>query len=272
MTAAVQGTSLRSMLTDGCLHAGHFVVEFATPGIGHLLAGAGAEFCFLDMEHSGFSFETVKAALRYLQAAEVPAVVRVPSKAYDHVARALDMGAEGIMVPMLGTAEEAAALVRHAKYPPEGARGCAFGIAHDRYRPGPAAGKMAEANARTAVFALVETAEGARNADAIAATPGVDCVWVGHFDLSASLGVPGDFANPAYRSALEGIRDAAARHGRAFGRLVANMAEAEQAARDGFGMIAYGGDLWLLQAALAEGVRGVRALDAARHPTQGRPS
>jgi len=256
--------TLRSLLADRALHPGHFVVEFATPGIGHVLAGAGAEFCFLDMEHSGFSFETVKAALRFLQAAEVPAVVRVPSKAYDHIARALDMGAEGIMVPMVGTAEETAALVRHAHYPPGGARGCAFGIAHDRYRPGPAAEKMREANARTAVFALIETAEGARNADAIAATPGVDCIWVGHFDLSASLGVPGDFACRTYRDALEGICAAARRHGRALGRLVGGMAEAEEAVRDGFTMVAYGGDVWLLQAAIAEGVRGIQALGAAR--------
>lgn len=256
--------SLKSMCRDGRLHAGHFVVEFATPGIGHILAGAGAAFCFLDMEHSGFGFETVKATLRHLEGAGVAGLVRVPSKAYDHVARALDMGAEGVMVPMLGTAEEAAALVRHAKYTPEGARGCAFGIAHDRYRPGPAAAKMAEANERTTVFAMIETAEGARNADAIAATSGVDCVWVGHFDLSASLGVPGDFACRTYRDALEAICAAAQRHGRALGRLVGGMAEAEEAVRDGFTLIAYGGDVWLLQAAVAEGVRGIAALQAAR--------
>ena len=256
--------TFKEMCRDGRLHAGHFVVEFATPGIGHILAGAGAAFCFLDMEHSGFSFETVKATLRHLDGAGVPALVRVPSKAYDHVARALDMGAEGVMVPMLGTAEEAAALVRHAKYTPEGARGCAFGIAHDRYRPGPAAAKMAEANARTTVFAMIETAEGAGNADAVAATPGVDCVWVGHFDLSASLGVPGDFACRTYRDALETICAAAKRHGKALGRLVGGMAEAEEAVRDGFTLIAYGGDIWLLQAAVAEGVRGIAALEAAR--------
>ncbi len=253
--------TLRNLCADGRLHAGHFVVEFATPGIGHILAGAGAEFCFLDMEHSGFSYETVKSTLRYLQAAEVPTVVRVPGKAYDQVARALDCGAEGVMVPMLGTAEEARALVRHARYAPEGARGCAFGIAHDRYRPGPAAAKMAEANARTTVFALIETAEGARNAEAIAATPGVDCVWVGHFDLSASLGVPGDFAHPTYRAALEGICEAARRHGKGLGRLVGNLAEAEEAVRDGFRLVCYGGDVWLLQAAIAEGVRGIRGME-----------
>jgi 2-dehydro-3-deoxyglucarate aldolase/4-hydroxy-2-oxoheptanedioate aldolase len=259
MTEAKPG-GLRAMCGSGRLHVGHFVVEFATPGIGHILAGAGAEFCFLDMEHSGFSFDTVKAALRFLQAGGVPALVRVPSKAYADVARALDCGAAGVMVPMVGTAEEAAALVRHARYWPEGARGCAFGLAHDDYRGGAPAAKMAAANARTTVVALIETAEGARNAEAIAATPGLDCIWVGQFDLSASLGVPGEFASPAYRDAQDAICAAARRHGRTLGKLVGSLAEAEQAVRDGFTLICYGGDVWLLQAAIAEGVRGVRAL------------
>jgi 2-dehydro-3-deoxyglucarate aldolase/4-hydroxy-2-oxoheptanedioate aldolase len=259
MTEA-KAAGLRAMCGSGRLHVGHFVVEFATPGIGHILAGAGAEFCFLDMEHSGFSFDTVKAALRFLQAGGVPALVRVPSKTYADVARALDCGAQGVMVPMVGTAEEAAALVRHARYAPDGARGCAFGIAHDDYRTGPPAAKMAAANARTTVVALIETAEGARNAEAIAATPGLDCIWVGHFDLSASLGVPGEFASSTYRDAQGAICAAAKRHGKTLGKLVGSMAEAEQAVQDGFTLICYGGDVWLLQAAIAEGVRGVRAL------------
>jgi 2-dehydro-3-deoxyglucarate aldolase/4-hydroxy-2-oxoheptanedioate aldolase len=258
MSEATRG--LRGMCNSGRLHVGHFVIEFATPGIGQILAGAGAEFCFLDMEHSGFSFETAKATLRVLRDAGVAPLLRVPSGAYDHVARGLDCGAEGIMMPMVGTAEQAAALVRHARYAPDGARGCAFGIAHDDYRAGPAAAKMAAANARTTTVALIETAEGARNADAIAATPGLDCIWVGHFDLSASLGVAGDFACATYREAQGAICAAARRHGKALGKLVGSMAEAEQAVRDGFTLICYGGDVWLLQAAIAEGVRGVRAL------------
>jgi 2-dehydro-3-deoxyglucarate aldolase/4-hydroxy-2-oxoheptanedioate aldolase len=255
---------LRAMCDSGRLHAGHFVIEFATPGIGHILAGAGAEFCFLDMEHSGFSFETVKTTLHVLRAAGVAPLVRVPSGAYHHVARALDCGAEGVMVPMVATADQAAALVRHARYWPEGQRGCAFGIAHDDYRGGTPAEKMATANARTTTFALIETAEGARNADSIAATPGLDCIWVGHFDLSASLGVPGDFATGAYRDAQGAICAAARRHGKALGKLVGSRAEAEQAVADGFTLICYGGDVWLLQAAVAEGVRTVHALDSGR--------
>src|SRR6516164_6823688 len=71
---------------------GHFIVEFATPGIGHILKSAGCEYVLFDLEHSGFSFETVKSAMRYFEAADLPAIVRVPSKEYHHIARVLDVG------------------------------------------------------------------------------------------------------------------------------------------------------------------------------------
>ena len=70
---------------------GHFVVEFATPGIGHILKSAGCDFVLFDLEHSGFGFETVKSAIRYFEAADLPVIVRVPSKEYHHIARAMDM-------------------------------------------------------------------------------------------------------------------------------------------------------------------------------------
>lgn len=237
---------------------GHLVVEFATPGIGHILAGAGCDFCFLDMEHSGFSFDTVKATLRHLHAAGVPTMVRTPSHATDHIARALDMGADGVILPMVESAIQAEALVRAAKYPPEGRRGVALGIAHDDYDARSPAAALAAANARVATVAMVETEAGAREAAAIAAVPGLDCLWVGHFDLSASLGVPGEFGHPRFRDAIARIADAAREHGRALGVMVGSQAEADQAWADGFRVLAYSGDVWLLRRALGEALAAVR--------------
>src|SRR5215471_7846858 len=100
-------TSLKQMTRMPEAKLGHFIVEFATPGIGHILKQAGCDFALFDLEHSGFSFETVKSAVRYFEAAGLPMIVRVPSREYHHIARACDMGAEGIMLPMVGSAEEA---------------------------------------------------------------------------------------------------------------------------------------------------------------------
>src|SRR4249919_1631437 len=94
---------------------GHFIVEFATPGIGHILKSAGCDFAFLDLEHSGFGLETVKSAIRYFEAADLPAIVRVPSREYHHIARAMDMGAEGLMLPMVGNADEVRHIVNSMK-------------------------------------------------------------------------------------------------------------------------------------------------------------
>ena len=183
--------SLKDMTRKRDIKLGHFIVEFATPGIGHILKAAGCDFTLFDLEHSGFGFETVKSAMRYFEAADVATIVRVPSKEYHHIARACDMGAEGIMIPMVGNAAEAKAIVDCMKYFPLGKRGVALGVAHDNYSAGAVQEKFTAANARTTLFCQIETAEGAENADAIAAVEGVDCLWVGHFDLSVSLSIPG---------------------------------------------------------------------------------
>ena len=106
-------------------------------------------------------------------------LVRVPATEYHFVARMLDAGAMGVMVPMVETAEQAARIVSFTRYPPQGRRGAAFGVApHDDFIAAPVTATMAEAHERTLVICLVETETRHRNVDAIAATPGVDVVWL----------------------------------------------------------------------------------------------
>jgi 2-keto-3-deoxy-L-rhamnonate aldolase RhmA len=251
-------TSLKALAGSRKLKVGHFIVEFATPGIGHIMKSAGCDFVLFDTEHSGFGHETVKSALRYMQAAGLPAIVRVPSKEYHHIARAADMGAEGIMLPMVSSAAEARHILNCMKYYPEGGRGVALQVAHDDYRPGPTKDKLAAANKRTTFFAQIETADGVKNADAIAAVPGVDCLWVGHFDLSVSLGIPGEFDNPKFTKAIDRVIAATRKHGKALGRLVPTVEQGIDLHAAGFDFICYSGDVWVLHNALAEAVTGLR--------------
>jgi 2-keto-3-deoxy-L-rhamnonate aldolase RhmA len=237
---------------------GHFIVEFATPGIGHILKSAGCDFVLFDLEHSGFGFETVKSAIRYFEAADLPVIVRAPSKEYHHIARAMDMGAEGLMLPMVGSAAEAKHILNSMKYTPEGGRGVALQVAHDRYRPGPVTEKFATANKRSTLFCQIETAEGVKNADAIAALPGVDCLWVGHFDLSVSLGIPGQFDSKKFTDAIKRVAAAAAKHGKSLGRLVPTVEQGIQLYGQGFDFICYSGDVWVLHNALAEAIGKLR--------------
>ena len=112
--------TLKAQAQSRDLKVGHFIVEFATPGIGHMLKNAGCDFVLFDTEHSGFHHETIKSVLRYFEAARLPAIVRVPSKEYHHIARAADMGAEGIMLPMVNDAKEARHILDCMKYVPAG--------------------------------------------------------------------------------------------------------------------------------------------------------
>jgi 2-keto-3-deoxy-L-rhamnonate aldolase RhmA len=238
---------------------GHFIVEFATPGIGHILKSAGCDFVLFDLEHSGFGFETVKSAVRYFEAADLPVIVRVPSKEYHHIARAMDMGAEGLMLPMVGTGAEARHILSSMKYTPAGGRGVALQVSHDRYRPGAVTDKFAAANKRSTFFCQIETAEGVENAETIAAMPGVDCLWVGHFDLSVSLGVPGDFGSKTFTDAVAQVVAAAKKHGKSLGRLVPTVEQGVELNRQGFDFICYSGDVWVLHDALAKAIGELRA-------------
>lgn len=238
---------------------GHAVFEFATPGIGHVLAATGAEFMFLDMEHSGFGYETVKSVIRYAQAASLPTFARVPGRDYQLMARAADIGAEGIMVPMVSSAEEADTCARHIRYTPRGHRGVGLGLAHDDHREGPVLPKLAALNERMVFIPLIETAEGVANVEAIAAVEGVDVLWMGHFDLSCSMGIPGQFDHPDFNAAIDRVVAAAKRHGKGIGRLVMTAEEGVREAARGFDWLCYGGDVWLLQRALREGIDGIRA-------------
>ena len=253
-------TALKEMTQNRRPKFGHYVGEFATPSIGHILASADCDFVFFDMEHSGFSIETLNSTVRYFEAAAVAMIVRAPCKDYDMIARICDAGAQGVMAPMIKDAAEAATVVQHMKYPPLGKRGVALGIAHDNFlTSGAVKERLEHANARTAFFALIETREGAENADAIAATPGVDCLWVGHFDLSASLGVAGQFEHPDYLAALEKIIKAAKTHGLSLGRLVSSPAEGLTDIQKGFDFCCFATDSSLYQRALIAGISELRS-------------
>jgi 2-keto-3-deoxy-L-rhamnonate aldolase RhmA len=252
-------SGLKASARTKAVKLGHFIVEFATPGIGHIMKNAGCEFVLFDLEHSGFGYETVKSAMRYFEAADIAPIVRVPSKEYHHIARACDMGAEGIMLPMVGNAKEARAILDCMKYHPAGKRGVALGVAHDNYAAGPVPKKLAGANDRTTLFCQIETAEGVENADAIAAVEGVDCLWVGHFDLSVSLGIPGEFGHSKFTGAIEAVIAACRKHRKSLGRLVPDVATGIDYYKQGFDFICYSGDVWVLQNALTEAVNQLRA-------------
>src|SRR6201990_1956824 len=195
---ALRPNPLKPRLAAGGCAFGTMTFEFFTPGSPAICGEAGAEFILYDMEHSGVGFETMKAQFASCRGLDLVPLVRVPSGDYHHIARALDIGAMGIMVPMVETSEQAKAIVDCTRYPPAGRRGAAFNVAaHDDYSGGAETDKIAESNARTMAIALVD---------------GIDVVWLGHYDLTNFLGIPGQFDNPKFHAAVDNLVKACKKH------------------------------------------------------------
>lgn len=191
------------------LSVGFGISDLFSPRLIPLLASAGADYVLIDMEHTRFTLHDVAGFIDGAQAADIPVIVRPPEVNRSCMGRLLDVGADGFLVPRIGNAADAAAAVRFTKYPPAGERGDSGRI----YAAWPDSARARDdANENTVVIALVESRDGAENIDEICQTPGVDAVWIGHADLSLSLGVPGDLGSESYRTAEQRIVDSCVRH------------------------------------------------------------
>lgn len=253
---------VKAALARGGCAFGSMVFEFFSPGIARIAEGAGADFLLLDMEHSGVGLDTMRSALATFRGLRIAPFVRVPAAQYHFIARVLDLGAMGVMVPMVETREEAEFIVACTRYPPAGRRGAAFGVAaHDDYEDGDIPAKMAGAHERTLVICLIETPTGVRNIDAIAAVPGVDVCWIGHFDLTSFAGIPGQFDHPDYLRSVDAVLAACARHGKAAGFMAVDAGSASECRARGFRCIAASHDVRLYKGALREQIAHLRGLD-----------
>ena len=254
----VRPSAIRQRVLAGETVAGAMIFEFFAPGLPQVLKSAGCEFALFDMEHAGLGFETLKMLAAGCRGIGIEPLVRVPRSEYHFMARALDVGAFGVMVPMVESAAEATRIAEATHYPPQGRRGAAFGVAQDDYSGGEVKAKVAALNARTLVIAQIESERGLAEVEAIAATPGIDVLWLGHFDLTNFLGIPGEFESLKYLDAVRAIVAAARRHGKGLGFMAADAAWAKRYRELGFNMIAAGLDSSLLQSAIRDTLKALR--------------
>ena len=231
---------------------GAMIFEFFSPGMASILANAGCRFVLYDMEHTGLGFETLKWLFAACRGLPIEPMVRVPRGEYTWLARSLDLGARGVMIPMVESEEQARSIVQACRYPPVGRRGAAFGFAQCDYLGGDVGQKIAKAHERTMVIAQIETERGLDHVEKIAAVDGIDVLWVGHFDLSNFLGIPGQFADPRFDAAMREVAEVCRRHGKAAGFMATDKAWIERAREMGYTMIAGGTDTGLLQQAFTQ--------------------
>ena len=250
--------SLRARAMAGDSVLGAMVFEFFSPGIAQCLKLAGSEYIIYDMEHTGLGFETLKEQVSYCRGLGVVPMARVPRSDYPFLARALDVGVKGVMIPMVESVAQAEAIVAATRYPPDGRRGAAFGFAHDDFEAGAPIDKIKKANAENLVIAQSETERGLEAVEKIAAVDGIDVLWVGHFDLTNFLGIPGKFDHPKYLDAIARVVKAGRKHGKGLGFMPTDREWARDYQDHGFNVLACGTDHGLLMAGAAAVIDSVR--------------
>jgi 2-keto-3-deoxy-L-rhamnonate aldolase RhmA len=221
------------------------LVTLGIPEIAEILSGAGFDWLFLDAEHS--PLDTLALQHLVIGAGATPCLVRLAASSEIEVKQALDIGAAGIIAPQVNSAEQAAQVVRWAKYAPLGTRGVGaarahgYGFAFKEY--------LATANDHTVVVVQAEHGDAVSNIEAIVQVAGIDAVLVGPNDLSASLGHLGDMAHPDVVAAIERVTEVCRRAGMPLGIFGMNPAAVKPYIERGYTLIVCGVDTVLLGAA-----------------------
>ncbi len=230
-------------------------LALADPYCAEILAGAGFDWLLIDGEHAPNDVRSVLAQLQAIASASSARdgpgshpVVRVPVGETALIKQYLDLGVQTLLVPMVVTAAQAAQLASAMRYPPAGVRGMGSALARSsRWQAYP--DYIHEANAQMCLLVQAETVDAMNNLDAIAATPGVDGVFIGPADLSASMGFPGNPDHPAVQASIADGIQRILRAGKAPGIIGTSEAQARQWLAAGARFVAVGVDTMLLSAA-----------------------
>jgi len=225
---------------------------FATLGsltAAEMIGRGGFDWAVLDLEHGMGTEAELHAQLLAVQATPTAAVVRVASAERLRVGRALDLGADGLMIPRLETVAEVAETVSYMRYPPAGIRGVATSTRGAGYgaRSHP---QVRDVNARVLGVFQVESMAAVEAAAHLAALDGVDVLFVGPADLSHSMGIPGQFDDPRFLAALDRVIGACRTHGKSAGILLRDAAAVPEALERGFRFLGVGSDSGILIAGI----------------------
>lgn len=245
---------------EGKVPVGQMLWESGSRGIARMMDACDLDFVIIDTEHAAFSSSDVADLMAWFSATTIAPFVRVAEIAYHLLARTMDSGALGVMVPNVKNADEARAIVDAVKYAPLGKRGIGLGGALTGYRGVNPAEFLTYSNENTTVICQIESVEGIENLEAIATTPGVDVLWVGHFDLTQSMGIPGQFHDRRFIDNLKRVVEACNRHNIGAGIQPGSIEQAREWLETGFNVISYSTEMAVYLTAMTQAVQQVRSL------------
>jgi 2-keto-3-deoxy-L-rhamnonate aldolase RhmA len=246
MIRGVRANSVKQALREGRVQLGCSCFQLRSPDVVRALAAAGLDWVFFDAEHGAFSLETLQDLMRVATGAGLCPIVRVADLQYALIARALDCGAQGVLLPRVESPALLAQAVSWTRFPPMGTRG--FGLAAPQldYEPVTIAEAIAHVNANVLVVLQIETRTALERIDELLAVPNIDAVLIGPGDLSISLGIPGEFEHPQFVAAVETVRDRCERAGIAPGMHMRSLALGKRWTGRGLRLISCNSDLGFL--------------------------
>ena len=248
---------VRRALKAGRTVVGTMIQEVRSPGIALLLADVGFDFFFIDMEHGAYDLETVADIIKVARLAGIVPLVRVPDNEYHLIARALDAGAMGVMVPRVETVNDVARAVAAMRYPPVGRRGYSAGKGNSDYRRVEMRAYTHHANENVLVIVQIERKAAVEHIDDLLSVPGVDVALIGPADLTLSLGAESPHA-PEVTEAIEHVFNAARRHRVAAGIHLRQVEGLLSWQAKGMTMLTYSTDLDLLREAATAALKTLR--------------
>ena len=248
----------KRMIREGKTVIGTMITEYGNPEMARMMAAAGFDFIFVDTEHGNFTLETVSNIIRAGKAAGLTCLVRVTDAEYSLIARTLDAGAQGLMIPRVETRETVEKVVRAAKYPPWGERGYAPRSIVTDFETIQVKELVAEQNEDTMIILQIEKKDAIERIDELISVKGVDAALIGPNDLSISLGVPGEDDNQVVMDAIQRVVEACKKQGIASGTHVRDMKRLLYWKERGMSMLTYSTDANMLMSAASSSVRELR--------------
>ena len=245
MVGQRKSASLKGRLANNELTVGSWVT-LGHPSIAEIMAGAGFDWLVIDAEHSVIELSDIQTLILAMDAHDCPAIVRVTSNDANQIKRVMDAGATGVMVPFVNNAADAEAAVRHTYYPPTGTRG--VGLARAQGYGASFKSYLDWLSSSAVVIVMIEHSDAVENIDEILAVPGVDAFIIGPYDLSASMGMPGEITHPDVLKAIERAREAGLAHGKPGGVHVVepDLDELYRQIDSGYRFLGYGLDIRVL--------------------------
>ena len=248
---------LKSKLSKGDLTIGSWIT-LGHPSIAEIMASAGFDWLVLDMEHSVLELSEIQTLIQVLDGKQCPSIVRLTSNHPDQIKRVMDAGATGVMIPMVKSTEDARAAVQSVYYPPRGQRGVGlaraqgYGSSFQKYR------SWLEENA--VIVAMIEHVDAVNSIDEILAVDGIDAYIIGPYDLSGSMGRPGDLNHPDVQSSIARVLEAGHRSGKPGGIHVIepDQDELQRRIAAGFNFLGYGLDIRILDSVCRSHMKTIR--------------